>query len=223
MCGRFTLRTNPQQLALKFGCDIPEHLVPRWNVAPTQAVAAIRQQESSGREFSLLRWGLVPHWAKEKSIGNRMINARAETIADKPAFRVAFRRRRCLVLADGYFEWKKTGKTKQPFYIRMRDEQPFAFAGLWESWLDPEQNEPLLTCTIITTDANELTQTIHDRMPVILPEDTQDLWLSLRQQDTEQLQPLLRAYNSRMMVADPVDTWVNNPRNDDPRCVRIQV
>ncbi|MCL4201390.1 MAG: SOS response-associated peptidase [Pirellulaceae bacterium] len=221
MCGRFTLRTNPHQLALIFGCEIPSDLPASYNVAPTQSVAALRGCEDGQREFTLLRWGLIPHWAKETSIGNRMINARAETIAEKPAFRSAFRQRRCLVLADGYFEWQKMGKSKQPFLIRMCDEAPFAMAGLWESWSDPQQGGTVASCTVITTEANELTRPIHDRMPVILSAESYDLWLNPRQHDHDVLLPLLRPFDSHAMVANPVSPRVNNPRNNDPECVEV--
>jgi putative SOS response-associated peptidase YedK len=162
---------------------------------------------------------LIPAWAKDPSIGNRMINARAETVADKPAFRAAFRRRRCLVPADGYFEWQKTGRAKQPYYIRLADERPFAMAGLWEVWTDPATSQRLESCTVITTDANDLTRPIHDRMPVILPAAEYATWLDPQPPTTETLRDLLRPFDSSAMRADPVDSHVNNPRNDDPRCV----
>ena len=220
MCGRFTLRTNPQQLALHFSCEIPADLKPTYNVAPTQAVATVRTG-ASGREFALLRWGLIPPWAKEKAIGNRLINARAETVAEKPAFRSAFRARRCLILADGYFEWQKEGKVKQPFYFRMRDDVPFALAGLWESWKDPSHSEVLQTCTIITTDANELTQPIHNRMPAIVSPDDYEVWLDAQQKDPQVLLPILRPFDTEAMTADPVSNWVNNPQHNDPRCIEV--
>lgn len=225
MCGRFTLRTNPQQLALKFAAEMPADLAPRYNVAPTQDVAAVRTAKDGSRQFCWLRWGLIPSWAKDATIGNRMINARAEGIATKPAFRTALRRRRCLVLADGYYEWKKSGKSKQPFYIRLPDGQPFALAGLWESWRNPQQiepGEPIQSCTIITTDANRLTQAIHDRMPVILPPDSYALWLDPACQDPQEVQSLLRPCDWQPMLAEPVDPWVNNPRNDAPRCIEVR-
>jgi putative SOS response-associated peptidase YedK len=218
VCGRFTLRTNPQQLALHFSCEIPAELQPTYNVAPTQTVAALRAG-AGGREFALLRWGLIPPWAKEKAIGNRLINARAETIAEKPAFRSAFRARRCLVLADGYFEWQKVGKTKQPFYFRMHDDAPFAMAGLWEAWKDPSQSDIVQTCTIITTDANELTQPIHDRMPAILSTDDYEIWLDPQQKNAQVLLPMLCPFDANAMTADLVSNWVNNPQHNDPRCI----
>lgn len=157
-------------------------------------------------------------------MGNRMINARAETVATKPSFRNAFRRRRCLVLADGYYEWRKTGSGKQPFYIRMADERPFAMAGLWERWMrGPEPaGRPLETCTIITTQANSLTREVHDRMPVILMAEDQSHWLDPRIEDRERLQPLLVPLPDEGLVMDPVSTHVNNPRHDDPKCIERQ-
>jgi len=222
MCGRFTLRTNSVSLAEQFGCELPFDLPPRYNIAPTQPVATVRiGPEEARRHWQMVRWGLIPSWAKEASIGSRMINARAETVADKPAFRAALRRRRCLVPADGYYEWQKTGKSKQPYYIRLRDNLPFAMAGLWERWINPETGEPVETCTIITTDANELTRPIHDRMPVILNVADYDLWLDPQLQNPDPLCRLLRPFDIQAMRADPVDTYVNNPRNDGPRCIEL--
>jgi putative SOS response-associated peptidase YedK len=222
MCGRFTLRTPAAILAQRLDCEIDADLPPRYNIAPTQDIAVVRRQaDEAKRRMAMVRWGLIPAWAKDASLGNRMINARAETVAEKPAFRTAFRRRRCLVAADGYFEWMKREKTKQPYYIRMQDERPFAFAGLWETWRDRDADETVESCTIITTEANELTRPIHDRMPVILADRDFELWLDPQQQDVEALQPLLRPYPSTGMAADPVDRIVNNPRNDGPACIRI--
>lgn len=222
MCGRFTLRTNSASLADQFGGDLPFDLPLRYNIAPTQPVATVRiGPEDAGRQWQMVRWGLIPSWAKEASIGSRMINARAETVADKPAFRGALRRRRCLVPADGYYEWQKTGKSKQPYYIRLRDDRPFAMAGLWERWIPPETGEPVETCTIITTDANELTRPIHDRMPVMLHAADYGLWLDPQMQNPDPLRRLLRPFDAHAMRADPVDTYVNSPRNDDPRCIEL--
>ncbi len=218
MCGRFTLRTPAEQLALQFSCEIPTELAPTYNAAPTQAVAAVRS-EAGSPQFARLRWGLIPVWAKDRSIGNRMINARAETVAEKPAFRAAFRARRCLILADGYFEWRKVGRAKQPYHIRMQDDVAFAMAGLWESWNDPQTSEPLESCTIITTEANRTTRPIHDRMPAILASPNWQIWLDPQQREPHVLLPLLRPFDSASMVACPVDRWVNSPRNNDPRCI----
>jgi len=222
MCGRFTLRTPPKDLSEVFACDVDSDLSPRYNIAPTQLVLSIRKlPDAASRRFTLLRWGLIPSWAKDMSMAARMINARGDTVAEKPAFRAAFRRRRCLVTADGYFEWVKAGKLKQPYYIRMRDDRPFAFAGLWELWRDRSTDQTLESCTIITTEANELTRSIHDRMPVIVNAADYDLWLDPAVQDTDRLQPLLRPYDSERMLVDPVDRYVNSPKNDDPKCIRV--
>lgn len=172
--------------------------------------------------MELVQWGLVPSWAKDPKIGNRLINARAESVADKPAFRAAFRRRRCLVPADGYYEWQKRPGGKLPFLIHLPHDRPFAFAGLWEAWRPPGSDESLYTCTVITTDANERTRPIHDRMPVILNPEHYNLWLDPKLQDASKLQPLLRPLESSELHADPVSTRVNSPRNDDPGCVEIQ-
>jgi putative SOS response-associated peptidase YedK len=201
--------------------DVPQ-LQFRFNIAPTQDVATIRVAGEAGqRQLSMLRWGLIPSWAKDPSMGARMINARAETVAQKPSFRSAFRRRRCLVPADGFYEWQKQGRRKQPFYFRRRDDQPFALAGLWEPWWEDEQRDqpPLETCTIITTEANELSRPIHDRMPVILEAGDYDLWLDPDVQATEPLEALLKPYDASQLRVDPVSTRVNNVRNDDPKCI----
>jgi putative SOS response-associated peptidase YedK len=222
MCGRFTLRTNAAALVEHFGGELPFDVPLRYNIAPTQPVATVRISPDDGcRHWQMVRWGLIPSWAKEESIGNRMINARAETLTEKPAFRAAWRRRRCLIPADGYYEWQKTGKSKQPFYIRLRDDSPFAMAGLWESWMNPATGAPVESCTVITTDANELTRPIHDRMPVILHAADYDRWLDPQLPNLDRLRELLRPFDSLAMRADPVSTLVNNPRNDNPRCVEV--
>jgi putative SOS response-associated peptidase YedK len=195
---------------------------PRFNIAPTQPVAAVRLGETGGqREGVLLRWGLVPGWAKDPAMGSRLINARAETVAEKPSFRSAFKRRRCLIPADGYYEWQKTGSRKQPFFIRLKDERAFAFAGLWESW-DKGGEGPLETCTIITTESNELTADIHPRMPVILDPRDYPVWLDPAVDDRRQLEPLLKPYAASDMQLDPVSIYVNSPRNEGPDCIRVQ-
>ncbi len=210
----------------QFLLDMAPDLVPRYNIAPTQPVSVVRIAPDGGRrELVALRWGLVPSWAKDPKIGNRMINARAETVAQKPAFRAAFRRRRCLVAADGYYEWQKTGKARQPYYIRLASEEPFALAGLWEYWegsaLGPASG-PIESCTIITTGANELTREIHDRMPVIVGPDDYAKWLDVDVEDRRHLDPILVPYASDEMKADQVSAHVNSPRNDDPQCVEVQ-
>lgn len=223
MCGRFTLRTPIKDVAAVFdasadGVADTLPLFAHFNIAPTQRIVAVRADSSGkGRQLVPLRWGLVPSWADDPSIGNRMINARADTVASKPSFRAAFKSRRCLVVADGFYEWQKRGATKQPYLIGMRDGGPFAFAGLWEHWRRDDQT--IESCTIITTDANELMQPLHDRMPVILPPAEYASWLDPRPDRGEVLQRLLRPYPSEEMRAYPVSTVVNNPRNDVPQCV----
>ncbi|HEY1598513.1 MAG TPA: SOS response-associated peptidase [Pirellulales bacterium] len=174
MCGRFTLRTPAHAVADAFGLISTPDLQLRFNIAPTQLVAAVRfDPQQGGRQLTRLRWGLIPSWAADPSIGSRMINARADTVATKPAFRSAFKRRRCLVLADGFYEWKKVGSAKQPFFMRLKDDRPFAFAGLAEHW--HRDGQTIDSCSIITTESNSLMAEIHDRMPVILPPAEYDL------------------------------------------------
>jgi putative SOS response-associated peptidase YedK len=219
MCGRFTLTDPDQDLVEQFNLpEIPD-LQPRYNIAPTQPVAAVRlDAESAAREMVLFSWGLIPFWAKDPSIGARMINARAETAAEKPAFRAAFRRRRCLVVADGFYEWQKQNGGKQPFYIRLRDGRPFAFAGLWEHW-EGQDGSVIESCTLLTTEPNELIRPLHNRMPAILQPKDYGLWLDLAVEDARLLQPLLRPYPPEAMDTYPVSRWVNSPQNDDPRCI----
>ena len=218
MCGRFTRKENMQRLAEKLGLKVIPLLSPRYNIAPSQLVACVRTNpESEEREFMELKWGLVPSWANDTSIGNKLINARGETVAEKPAFRKAFKQQRCLVLADGFYEWKREGKTKQPYYIRFKDGRIFAFAGLWERW---EKQEPALeTCALITTAPNTLMEPIHNRMPVILPEQSYASWLSPSLTNTIYLSGLLDPYPAEDMEAFPVSPMVNNPRHEDPRCI----
>jgi putative SOS response-associated peptidase YedK len=215
MCGRFNLRVNPALLAEIFQLTREPDIHPRYNIAPTQQVAVVRRADV-GRELSMLRWGLVPSWAKDVKIGNSLINARAETVATKPAFRAAFKARRCLIPATGFYEWKKTGKAKQPFHIEMKDGQPFAFAGLWEFWKG--DGEPIESCTIITGEPNEVARGIHDRMPVILPEEEYDRWLDLKA-PADALQELFVPYPAAEMHGAPISTRVNSPRYDGPECL----
>lgn len=221
MCGRFTLRAPASVIAEQFSLfDLPS-LSPRYNIAPTQTVAVVRQVGESGgagRELVNLRWGLIPHWAKDPAIGNRMINARSESVAEKPAYRTALRRRRCLVAADGFYEWQPGGRRKQPYFIHMKDDRPFGFAGLWETWEGPE-NSYIESCTIITTDANALMAPIHDRMPVIVDPKDYGLWLDTSVQDPAPLLPLLRPFQGDLLVAEPIGTRVNSPANDDAACI----
>ncbi len=216
MCGRFTLFDSVASVAEGFGLAEVPFLSPRYNIAPSQEVAAVRiPAEGRAREFALLRWGLVPSWAKDPSLGDRMINARSETAAEKPAFRSAIRRRRCLVPASGFYEWKRTNGRKQPYFIRMRAGKVFAFAGLWESWKEPG-GAAVESCALLTTSPNDLLRPIHDRMPVIVSPRDYDLWLSPEIQDPRELAFLFRPYPLEEMDAFPVGTAVNNPKTDAP-------
>lgn len=217
MCGRFTLAADPADLQEMFELSTPPAtLAPRYNIAPTQPVAVIPNGET--RALEIFRWGLIPSWAKDPAIGNRLINARAETLAEKPSFRTALKKRRCLVLADGFYEWKREGKSKTPMYIQLKERRPFAFAGLWEVWKSPD-DELIKTCTIITTTPNALTEKIHDRMPVILPPKAYDLWLSPDELPAEKTLPLLKPFAASQMRAFAVSPLVNNPKFDSPECV----
>jgi putative SOS response-associated peptidase YedK len=219
MCGRYTLRKPSREIAEAF--DVPEvfEFPPRFNIAPTQGVPVVRlAPDRAARGLDLLHWGLIPSWADDPAIGSRMINARAETVATKPAFRHAFKAKRCLVVTDAFYEWRKVDGRKQPYLIHLKDDRPFAFAGLWESW--NKGGEPIESCTIITTEANELMAPIHDRMPVIVPESAYDLWLDTVVKDPGKLQPLLVPFPAEEMEAYPVSTLVNNPRNDVEECMK---
>lgn len=219
MCGRYTLSSPGDALADVF--DLPEvpQLPLRFNIAPTQESAVVRVlRPGEPRRLDLLRWGLVPWWAEGPEIGNRMINARAESAAEKPAFRDSLRQKRCLVPADGFYEWQKLGRARQPFLIRRPDRRPFAFAGLWSRWRSKEC-EPLETYTILTTDADERIGDLHDRMPLILEPEQFDLWLDPAVQDPAKLLPLLRPGGGGDLELVPVSTKVNNPVNDEPDCI----
>jgi putative SOS response-associated peptidase YedK len=193
---------------------------PRYNIAPTQSVPVIRQNPKEPvRELSLFRWGLVPSWAKDPSVAARMINARSETASTKPAFSEALKFRRCLVPADGFYEWRKTGKVKEPYCFEINDGQLFAFAGIWERWNDPS-GKPLETCSILTTTPNGVTSAVHDRMPVILNPDNYDLWLDPGLKDAALVSDLLRPCDARLMRCYPVSSRVNSVINDDEECSR---
>ena len=218
MCGRFTLRASPVDLSHLFDLAEVPPLEPRYNIAPTQTVFALRADAAGKRETAQLRWGLVPAWAKDTKIGYKLINARSDSAATKPSFRNAFKKRRCLIATSGFYEWKKTGaKTKQPYYVHCADGAPFAFAGLWEAWQGDEK--PIESCTILTTDANDLMAPIHNRMPVILDAKDFDRWLDPAVQDPAKLQPLLVPYSGSDMTAYPISTFVNSPRNQGPQCI----
>ena len=218
MCGRFTLRANASQIAKSFQVETGVDLPPRYNIAPTQDVAAVRlSKDGDQRELAMLRWGLIPSWAKDAKIGSRMINARAETVAEKPSFRSAFKKRRCLILTDGFYEWQKIDGNKQPFFIHRKDDEPFAFAGLWETW--KHEGEEIQSCTIITTTANSLMEPLHDRMPVILSEAEYPVWLDSEFQDKNAIEAMVRPCDSELLEAYSVSKVVNNFRNDEAACI----
>lgn len=214
MCGRFAFYSPSEAATALFGVSAPVEVQPRYNIAPTQFIAAIRNDENRERELVMLRWGLVPFWAKDPSIGNKMINARAETVAEKPAYRAAYRHRRCIVLADGFYEWRKEGDVKTPHFISLASGDPFALAGLWENWTAKESGETLQTTTLITTAANDFMTPLHHRMPVILESNTAGEWLAGSTDlldDVAAITPALQAW--------PVDRRVNNARNEGEELV----
>lgn len=216
MCGRFTLTQDPKQVAQTFGLETVPDFPPRYNIAPSQPVGVVVCRQSVTKpEFRLMRWGLIPSWAKDDSMGSKLINARSETVAEKPSFRAAFKYRRCLIPADGFYEWQKAqrGVAKQPFYFSLADHALFALAGLWESWNDIE------TFTILTTTANALLQTIHDRMPVILKPEDYARWLNPETQAPQPLMELLKPFPDEQMQAIPVSTRVNSAKMDDVQCI----
>jgi putative SOS response-associated peptidase YedK len=216
MCGRFAQKSPARKIKQQFKVEEVPPLAERYNVAPAQSVLAVREAPD-GREAAFLKWGLVPRWAKDPAVGNRLINARSETVTEKPSFREAFKRRRCLVPMEGFYEWSRRGDRKRPFYFHMRDGEPFAVAGLWETW--EGDGGVLETCTLLTTEANGLLASYHDRMPVILRPEDYDLWLDAEVRGTEVLLPLLRPYPREGMTAYVVSPLVNSPSNDSPRCV----
>lgn len=217
MCGRFSLTTEPSKLAEHFDLPTLPNLTPRYNIAPTQDIAVIRNGESGNKDLAMLHWGLVPHWSKGPDSRYSMINARAETIAEKPSFREAFRKRRCLIPADGFYEWQPSKDGKQPFRITLPNEEPFAFAGLWESWRGEDGTE-INSCTIIVTEANKQVRTIHDRMPVILSPKHYEVWLN-HTDEPAKLLGLLKPYEGNL-TTHKVSRHVNNPANDDEICIR---
>lgn len=221
MCGRFTMYAKGETLAGEFGLPAPPAAAARYNIAPSQEVAAVRAAPSGGgREISRLRWGLVPSWARDPAIGGRLINARSETVREKPSFRDAFRRRRCLIPASGFYEWMRVERGKQPYYVRMRDGRLFAFAGLWERWNGPE-GRVLESCTILTTGANAVLAPIHDRMPVILDRAEYGRWLEPAPGDPDRLSRLLVPFPPEEMTAYPVSPRVNSPSADDAECIAV--
>ncbi|MDX2239904.1 MAG: SOS response-associated peptidase [Leptolyngbyaceae cyanobacterium bins.302] len=221
MCGRYTQTQSAQAIAGAFQLSTAPPAPPRYNIAPTQLVGAVVQtQRQPERQFRVLRWGLVPSWAKDPAVGNRLINARSETVAEKPSFRSALRYRRCLLVADGFYEWQREGRKKQPYYFQLEDHQPFGFAGLWEQWESQTTGEVLETCTILTTAANEMLRPIHDRMPVILHPDEYDRWLDPELNQSTQILPLLQPYPAAAMTSYPVSPLVNKATSDRPECIQ---
>lgn len=223
MCGRYVAAAPPSEIAKYFAAAAPTETVlePSYNVAPTNEVYAVVERDDE-RRLEPLRWGLVPLWAKDLAIGSKMINARAEGIAKKNAYRHAFRKQRCIIPADGFYEWKvvEGQKRKQPMFIHRVDGEPIAFAGLWETWRGPERNdEPLYTCTIITTSANETMAPVHNRMPVILPPDKWEQWLDPDMQDIDELEKFLLPAPSSLLTLYPVSTGVNHVRNKGPELI----
>jgi putative SOS response-associated peptidase YedK len=218
MCGRFALKAPPRSIQEHFHLPETPDLSPRYNIAPSQSVAVVRQLPGKDfRHLNMLRWGLIPHWAKDMKIGYKMINARAETLAQKPSFRSAFKKKRCLIAADGFYEWTHSGTKKLPIYVQLKSGSVFAFTGLWESWNSPEGTK-IESCTIITTSPNKLIRKIHDRMPVILSPEHYELWL---QDSTPEhvLQQLLVPYPAEKIEAFQVSTEVNSPNNNSPACI----
>ncbi|GAB4378590.1 MAG: SOS response-associated peptidase [Elainellaceae cyanobacterium] len=219
MCGRFTLIQQGEAIADQFELEEVPYVEPRYNIAPTQPVAVVRATaENPERQFTHLYWGLIPSWAKDPQIGARMINARAETVTEKPSFRAAFKRRRCLIPADGFYEWQRSPQGKQPYYFQLDQHQPFAFAGLWEHWQSGAGDE-IESCTILTTEANDVLRPVHDRMPVILHPQDYDLWLDPEVQGGRDLQELLHPYPEEEMQRYAVSKKVNNPRHDNADCL----
>ncbi|GAB4341517.1 MAG: SOS response-associated peptidase [Phototrophicales bacterium] len=218
MCGRFTLTADTNDLQQAFDLQsIPATITARYNIAPTQPVAVIAND--APHDLTFFQWGLVPSWAKDMSIASKLINARAETLHEKPSFRSAYKRRRCLIPANGFYEWAKTPTGKKPMYIHLKDHQVFAFAGLWESWHSPDGDE-LRSCTIITTTPNDLIKPLHHRMAVILNPADYDLWLSGEELPPDMLVPLLKPYPSDEMIAYEVSPLVNNVANDTPDLIQ---
>jgi len=219
MCGRFSLTTPVEAMRQLFGFSQLPNLAPRYNIAPTQDVAVVRAGDEGGRDLSMLRWGLIPSWAKDKDFGAKTINARAETVAEKPSFRSAYKKRRCLIPADGYYEWVKAEGGKQPYRFCREDGEAFGLAGLWESWTNPEDGEVILTCSIVVREAGSFTETWHHRMPVIVRPDSYGVWLGEGDPDTDDIAGVMAEPNEDGLIAFPISKRVNNVRYDDAECI----
>ncbi|MCI0532368.1 MAG: SOS response-associated peptidase [candidate division Zixibacteria bacterium] len=220
MCGRFTFTIAEAQARKIFEAELGEIRVsPRYNIAPTQYIPVIAPDEEGTPVLTQMKWGLIPAWAPDESIGTRMINARSETISEKRTFKAALVKRRCLIPADGFYEWVKKGKEKIPLRITLKDEKPFAFAGLWDRWKNP-RGEEIKSCTIITCAANNFMKKYHQRMPVILKPKERKLWLDMGVTDLEKLAGVLVQYPASQMRAYLVSSLVNSPRNDTPECIK---
>jgi putative SOS response-associated peptidase YedK len=222
MCGRYRLTAKERYLRDHFGLEEEPEWTPRWNIAPTQQVAVVRREPKKDRRtFSQMRWGLIPSWAKDASIAAHTINAMSETVSEKPAFKEPLRQRRCLIPADGFYEWQRhVPGRKQPFNIGLEDGSVFAFAGLWDCWLNPATGAAVETCTIITTTPNALVSDVHDRMPVILRQEDYDLWLDPGTRNPARVLPLLAPFDARAMRKYPVSEFVNRVQNEGPECAR---
>ena len=218
MCGRFVRKTDIREIGKVFkAAEIDSDLGPSFNIAPRQPIAVI--MEKGKRKLVTMQWGLIPHWAKDEAIANKLINARAETIAEKPSFRNAFKKQRCLIIADGFYEWQGMGIQKKPFYIFMKDEKPFAMAGLYENWTNPE-GKAVTSCTIVTTEANEFMKPMHHRMPVIIRPSDYDLWLNPMEIDIPKLQKVLVPFDSETMKAYEVSVLANSVANNSEDCIK---
>lgn len=218
MCGRFTLHLSPELLGSVFGVKTPLQLTPRYNIAPSQMVPVVRSCADDSNRVDLLKWGLVPSWAKDPAIGNKLINARSETVHEKPSFRHAIKNQRCIVPASGFYEWSTSGGSKQPWYIKLKDNSPMAFAGLWECWHSPA-GTPLETFCILTTAANSFMASLHDRMPVILQQEDYSTWLNPDIHEPLQLYRLFQPSPSGSLAAFKVSTIVNSPAHESPECI----
>jgi putative SOS response-associated peptidase YedK len=221
MCGRYTVTATPEVLRALFGYAEQPNFPPRYNVAPTQPIAIVRLMNGK-RQFALVRWGLLPSWVKDPKAFSLLISARGETVNEKPAYKAAMKRRRCLIPADGFYEWKALGTRKQPYYVRAKSGAPLAFAGLWETWTGPN-GEELETAAIVTTDANETLAPIYDRMPVVIAPEQFDLWLGGPDEDTAVASSLIRPAPDDLLEAIPVSSDVNRVANDNPRLLEPSV